>query len=106
MPRQKRTILHRKDAYKVELPEHLDTEDFRALLGEWFEWRREEKLAPVTPGSWTLLRNKLSNSSEDEATAAIQTSMANGWQGVFPQKKQRPHGSSAAGRKHDPDMDW
>jgi hypothetical protein len=55
----------------------------------WVEYRTEIR-KPLTEKGWELLANKLRKYSAAEQAAAIEKSITNGWQGLFPEKSDKP----------------
>lgn len=67
---------------KTELPEELDTPEFRATWAEWIQHRIEIK-KPMKPTSAKTLLKTLAAAGERKAIESINQSIENGWQGVF-----------------------
>jgi hypothetical protein len=76
-------------------PENLDTPAFRSAWDSWVRHRRElgKKL---TPTSSSRLLKRLAAWGEARAVSAIEHSIAQGWQGVFEERKN--HGDPNVGR--------
>ena len=66
----------------VEIPQALDTKAFREAWDSWQADRRDRK-KPVTPRAQVLQLAKLAQWGEARAIAAIEASIAAGWQGIF-----------------------
>ena len=64
------------------IPESLDTAEFRIAWQEWLGFRSERK-PKVTPRSAKMALKKLEQFGPARAVAAIETSIANGYQGLF-----------------------
>lgn len=77
--------LHDEAAAAVLLPEHLDKPEVREALTAYFAERRLKRKY-VTPGSVAAMVRALSPYSAEEAVAACNASVANGWTGVFPER--------------------
>jgi len=60
----------------------LQTEAFREMWDLWLRFRREELRKPVTPISGAMALRALSKMGVDRAVAAIEHTIANGWQGI------------------------
>lgn len=67
------------------LPANLQTDAFRAAWDEW-QKHRKEKRATLTPTAAKRQLAELAEWGEADAIAAIQNSIKNGWQGIFPPK--------------------
>ena len=76
---------HMLSTYGVEIPPELDHGDFQDT---WFEWEehRKQKKKKLTPLSVKKQVNELSKYSLDVVIKAINESIMNGWQGIFPEK--------------------
>jgi hypothetical protein len=72
------------DATKI--PPELDTEEFRAAWGEWKADRAARRIKPFTPGGEQGQFRKLAKFGPAVAVLAIRESIAQGWQGLFPEK--------------------
>jgi hypothetical protein len=73
-------------------PECLSSESFRAKFEEWMDYHRKRTRQNSSLRFSTFERQlkKLSEFTEAEAIAAIEASMTNGWQGLFPKYSQTP----------------
>ena len=74
----------------VEIPETLDTPDFRAAWGEWLAYRRERK---ATCSARTLSKQlaMLAELGPAVAIESIENSIRGGWQGLFQPKAEGNH---------------
>lgn len=74
-----------------DLPEGMQGEGFKAAWAEWHEHRRQKR-KPMTELSQKKLLGECARMGEKRAIAAINHSIANGWQGIFEPKNdgQRP----------------
>ena len=70
----------------VDLPEELDTPEFREAWLEWVKYRRKIK-KPFPPASAPAMWRKAQAAGVQAAIDGFETSMANGWQGTFPERK-------------------
>ena len=71
--------------------------EMRGVAEEWASYRRERRLAAWTSRSWQIAVNKFRENPEAWKWAA-QQSMAQGWQGIFPDKYvQKPSDNVIAG---------
>lgn len=107
-PRGKTDQKTRKfDPKSAEIPAALDTPKFRKAWEQFCEYRRDDKRKPITQRSCTMLLNKLDRDGVEAAVEAIEQSIANGWQGVFPERisKGGKHGgkSKRYDATYDPD---
>ena len=98
-------------ASDVALPPALDSPEFRQALASWFTHRAEIR-RPVTETSAKQLIKQLASIGRGRAIAAIEHSVAQGWQGVFEptQGSQNGHrgtstGSFNSGRYISPNAD-
>ena len=69
------------------LPPALDTDAFRAAWADYEAYRREKKASKLTHRSVQLKWGELQELGHDGAIAAIKHSIANGWQGIFPDRQ-------------------
>ena len=83
----------RKKAAAPAMPEVLDTPAFTAKWDEWLAYRKQQRWSTKAP--WQLRQlNMLAKHGPEIAMAAIENSMNQGYQGVFPEKaKAGRHGS-------------
>jgi len=65
------------------LPAAIDTPECRAALERWMAYKRERRDAYVPSGLASLL-TKVAAWGPDAVVAAVETSMANNWKGLFP----------------------
>lgn len=95
-------------AQPIEWPAELDRPDFRAAWEQWREHRRQIK-KPLTALAESKALQELATKGLDRALAAINHSIANGWQGIFEPKsspergvntEDDPRGNFAAGRRY------
>lgn len=70
----------------ADLPAPLDTPAFRAKWIEWHAYRREQRHAKWKAKTCAAALNRLSGLGEAAAMKAIDQSISNGWQGLFPEK--------------------
>jgi hypothetical protein len=68
------------------IPASLDTEAFQAAWSAWLDFRRKDKRVPVTARAAKMQFKDLEAAGPILAVAAIEQSIANDWQGVFPNK--------------------
>ena len=73
------------DESTIKIPPELDTEDFRRAWGEW-KAERAAKRKNYTPRGEREQLRKLAAFGPAAAVAAIRDSIAQGWQGLFPEK--------------------
>lgn len=72
---------------EIEFPANIQTSRFRQAWGEYLDYRKASRLKPLQPASIKAQLLKLSGMGHDTAVEAITDSIANGWQGIFPPKK-------------------
>ena len=75
---------------EIEFPANLQTSQFRQAWSEFLNYRKAGKFKPLQPASIKAQLLKLSGMGHDTAIEAINDSIANGWQGIFPPKGQKP----------------
>ena len=87
----------REDAREVEIPLALSSNGFKTKWGEWLDYRREKRC----PVSARAAKAQLAKLAEHPSTAAavIDQSIANDWQGLFPEKVR-------GGKQAEPEIDW
>lgn len=62
----------------------------------YVEHRKELKAKPLTTRGVTMARNKLAKLSHDDQMTCVETTVANGWTGLFPEKvKNETHHSKS-----------
>lgn len=76
---------------EVELPGPLNTPAFAAKWDEWLTWRRRERGKAVSETAARKQLAKLAAVGEARAIQALDLSIQNDWQGVFPEKLQGQH---------------
>ncbi len=74
------------DPPAVTIPAELDTEAFRIAWGEWKRERSERKTKAYTPRGEMEQLKRLAQHGPAKSIEAIRLSIANGWQGVFPER--------------------
>jgi hypothetical protein len=86
----------------VILPLTLNTPAFQKAWADYEEYRRQRRLPKLIPMSVQRQWDKLSDHGETVAIAAIDQTITNGWQGIFPERVQadaplagRPMGGNA-----------
>lgn len=77
----------------VSIPSNLDTPEFKAAWSGWIADRRERR-KPMTDRAAELALRRLAEWGPERAVAAIEHSIANGWQGIF-----EPQGGPKAAAK-------
>jgi len=80
------------------IPDSLDTPGFRKAWADFLEHRREMK-HPATALAQTRLLNQCEKWGEARAVEAIDTSIGNGWRGLF-----EPRGGGGAGTASQPEL--
>ena len=70
---------------KEEFQQNLNTEAWQ----EYINHRKEMKLRKLTPRGEEKIKQKLCLFSKTEQADAVDKTIANGWQGVFPEKSKR-----------------
>jgi len=78
-----------------DLPSNLDTPEFRQAWADWLAYRKERRLAAYKPIGLARQLNALAAFGPQSAIAAIEQSMAQNYQGLFPKpvKGQRTGGA-------------
>lgn len=77
------------------VPVNLQTPTFAAAWEAWFAYRKSAKLKRLAPVSIAQQLKKLGEMGHDQAIAAINESIANGWHGIFPPKTKMPEAAPA-----------
>jgi hypothetical protein len=67
------------------IPAAIDTPEVRAAWEEWCAERRARR-KPITPRAATLQLEALAPLTPGQVVECIRTSIANGWQGLFPER--------------------
>jgi hypothetical protein len=80
----------KKREEEIEIPASLQTSKFRQAWSEYLDYRKASRLKPLQPASIKAQLLKLSEIGHDTAIEAITNSIANGWQGIHPPKKNHP----------------
>lgn len=70
----------------ADLPEDLDTPEFREAWLEWVKYRKNIK-KPFPPAAAPAMWRKAQAAGVQAAIDGFETSMANGWQGTFPKRR-------------------
>lgn len=83
------TMAEKFDPLAMDMPENLQTVEFREAWEMWAQHRREKKCS-LTPTSAKLQLKKFSKYGPDIAIQAIEQAIEKGWQGCFPEKIQTP----------------
>ena len=83
-------------AEEVELPEELNTDDFKAAWFSYEKYRREKKWDDIVPSSKQLKWTEMATWGHDQAIKAIKLAIGNGWRGIF-EPKSSPSKPSAEG---------
>ncbi len=68
----------------TEVPDVLKTPEFLEKWATWIKYRTERR-APMTPTTVSLQLAKLAKHGVEAALWALDVSMCNGWQGLFPE---------------------
>jgi hypothetical protein len=77
----------KKREEEIEFPASLQTSRFRQAWSDYVDYRKASRLKPLQHASIKAQLLKLSEMGHDTAIEAINDSIANGWQGIFPPKK-------------------
>lgn len=81
-----------KHDYGVELPATLDTFEFADAWSEWEAYRKESK-KKLTPRAVKMQVKELSTYPVAVVIKAINASIMNNWQGIFPEKYANTNGN-------------
>lgn len=68
------------------LPFNLDAPEFHRAWNEYLDYRKERRLPKLVSRSVQKLWDELSDAGPEAAVQAIETSIRNGWAGVFPRR--------------------
>lgn len=82
---------------ETAIPAGLNSADFRAAWAEWLAYRRERRLG-VQPMTINRQLRKLAAIGPEAAAACIETSITNGWQGLFPDQQRTAPGHAGRNR--------
>ena len=74
----------------TDLPSNLDTPEFRAAWADWLAYRKERRLATYKPIGLTRQLNALAAFGPQSAIAAIEQSIQQNYQGLFPKAILEP----------------
>lgn len=77
-------------SFAVHLPDHLTNSLFEAKWKEWEAYRRSKR-KPISQFAFRQMKKQLASMTQEEAIEAINTSIANDWQGLFPPKNRPNH---------------
>lgn len=80
----------KKREEEIEFPANLQTDAFARAWESYLAYRKASRLKTLAPASVIAQLRNLSEMGQDEAIAAINQSIANGWQGIFTPKRQKP----------------
>lgn len=78
---------------EIQIPHNLQTDAFAKAWESYLAYRKSSRLKALAPASIQAQLRNLSEMGHDAAIAAINQSIANGWQGIFPPKEQKPMGA-------------
>lgn len=84
------------------LPAALDTPAFRAAWEEYIQYRKDSKLKKLLPRSIQKMWSAMSAYGVSPSIAAIERSIANGWQGIFLTEEGKKNG----GKRIAPGWDY
>ncbi len=80
----------------VQVPSELNTKEFARAWGEWTAYRAKKR-NKLLPESWQKQIDRMAKHGAEASVAAIEHSIANGYQGVFPENfTGGKHGKSNA----------
>jgi hypothetical protein len=82
------------------IPDVLATDTFKATWSDWLAYLTERK-KPPTERTVKMQLKKLEAMGHDQAIAAIETSITNGWQGIFEPGPSAKSGQPAAQHRAD-----
>lgn len=82
------------DPALVELPPNLNDDTFRQTWADWCDYRRKAKKAISEPAAKRQLAS-LAKAGRDRAIQAIDESIQNDWQGLFPENVNGSHKRTA-----------
>lgn len=86
----------------VEFPANLQSADFGAAWESYLAYRKASRLKSLAPASIQAQLKNLAEMGHDAAIEAINQSIANGWQGIFPPKNKKP----APAKAKEVDLSW
>jgi uncharacterized protein YdaU (DUF1376 family) len=91
-----------KEEVGVEFPANLKSADFGSAWEGYLAYRKSSRLKSLAPASVQAQLRNLSEMGHDAAIEAINQSIANGWQGIFPPKLKKP----APVKAKEVDLSW
>jgi len=91
-----------KEEVGVEFPANLKSADFGSAWEGYLAYRKSSRLKSLAPASVQAQLRNLSEMGHDAAIEAINQSIANGWQGIFPPKLKKP----APAKAREVDLTW
>lgn len=71
-----------------EIVNHTSSEELRAMLREFVEYRRHKR-ERMSERAFKMMLNKLEGFTDEEQIDALETSIISNWAGVFPKHKDR-----------------
>lgn len=74
----------------IQVPESIDTPNFRAAWQDWLTYRKERRFTAYKPKSLEGQYKALAEWGEHAAIASIRDSIRNQWQGLFAPKQTAP----------------
>lgn len=72
------------DEFGNLIPEHLRTVEFKTALAKWYAYKRERREAYKPIGASGCIQKLARMGTVDMVIAAIENSIGNNWQGIFP----------------------
>jgi len=84
---KKESTKEKKNQQETDIPPNLSVQNFLDTWDEFKEHRKQIK-KPMTPLAEKKMLKKLSGFNADDAVLALNTSIENGWIGVFPKEEK------------------
>jgi hypothetical protein len=80
----------------VVFPTNLDTPEFHKAWGDYCDYRKQSRYAKLKPASVQSQLSTLASWGQEDAIQSIQTTIRNGWQGLFPVRRTITHSPEKA----------
>ena len=91
-----------KEKEPLAVPQELNTPEFISAWNDYVSYRKQAKFKPLFPTSVQAQFKRLSPFGSPHATEAVRVTIANGWQGIFPEKvngNHKPNGYHQPGER-------
>jgi len=103
-PSKNRQKKEKEEVPEVEIPVSLNTTEFRTAWTEYLGHRRDNKFSPLKPRSISAQFRKMETWGVVTAIEAIEDTIRNNYQGIFPPKTNQAHNGQKP--KKETPYDW